>query len=117
MTSRIYTITIDCADPTRLAEFWSIVLGFSVTSAEADEVVVAPREGSGPTLLFIHVTDDKVVKNRIHLDLNPDNQEAEVQRLLELGATRRDIGQGRVGWVVLADPEGNEFCVLSPRRH
>ena len=78
-------------------------------------MTIAPPDGSGSALLFIRVPDAKVIKNRLHLDLNPDDQEAEVRRLLALGATRKDIGQGDAGWVVLADPEGNEFCVLTPR--
>ena len=115
MTSRIYTLTIDCANPVRLAEFWSAALGYSVTKGDEDEVTIASPDGSGSALLFIRVPDAKVVKNRLHLDLNPDDQEAEVRRLLAFGATRKDISQGEVGWAVLAAPEGNEFCVLTPR--
>jgi hypothetical protein len=69
--------------------------------------------GAGPKWLFITVPDDKVVKNRIHLDFRPDDQQAEVNRVLGLGARHVDIGQDEESWVVLADPEGNEFCILA----
>ena len=115
MSSKLHTVTIDCADPARLAQFWSAVLDYSVTHKNDEEVAIAPAGGGGPTLLFLRVPDSKTVKNRFHLDLNPNDQQAEVRRLLGLGASRADIGQGDVSWVVLADPEGNEFCVLTPR--
>jgi catechol 2,3-dioxygenase-like lactoylglutathione lyase family enzyme len=114
---QIHLITIDCSDPDRLAEFWAAALGFKITYRADDggEVAVEREDESGPALLFIRVPDLKVVKNRIHFDLNPDDQAAEVERLEGLGATPVDIGQGEVTWVVMADPEGNEFCVLTPR--
>lgn len=68
-----------------------------------------------PDILFVRVPDRKVVKNRLHFDLKPKDQHAEVDRIIGLGATHADIGQSDVSWVVLADPEGNEFCVLRPR--
>ncbi|CAN5793616.1 hypothetical protein BH24ACT5_BH24ACT5_18400 [soil metagenome] len=68
-----------------------------------------------PALLFALVPDAKAVKNRLHLDLRPDDRDTEVERLLRLGAQRTDVGQDNESWVVLADPEGNEFCVLSSR--
>jgi len=111
-------VCIDSHDPSRLAGFWQEALGWRRTEDEADEVVLEPPEGSPqdgvvPDLLFLRVPDDKAVKNRLHLDLRPADQEAEVARLEGLGARRVDIGQGPdVSWVVLADPEGNEFCVL-----
>jgi hypothetical protein len=83
-------------------------------SSSEDEVALARDEHSFPGLVFGLVPEAKGVKNRLHIDLNPDDQVAEVDRLLALGATRADIGQGDVPWVVLADPEGNEFCVLTP---
>ncbi len=94
-------------------------LGWRLTYQTNDEYVLEPPEGSpqdgvAPDLLFLNVSAVKTVKNRIHLDLRPNDQGAEVQRLLDLGATRVDIGQGDTSWVVLADPEGNEFCVLTP---
>jgi hypothetical protein len=118
MASKIYTVSIDCADPEGLARFWAQVLDYEVEIDEEDddEVALEPRaDGSGPVLLFLRVPETKAVKNRIHFDLDPDDQEAEVKRLLELGATTVDIGQRDVSWVVMADPEGIEFCVLTPR--
>ena len=115
MGSRIYSMTIDCADPDSLASFWEQVLDYRRTFDEDDEVVIEPRDGSGDALLFGKSPDEKKVKNRLHLDLNPTDQAAEVARVKELGATEVDIGQRDVSWVVLADPEGNEFCILTPR--
>jgi predicted enzyme related to lactoylglutathione lyase len=110
-------ITIDCSDPEGLAQFWADALDFKITFRADDggEVAVERDDESGPALLFIRVPDAKAVKNRIHFDLNPDDQAAEVERLKGLGATSVDIGQRNVNWVVMADPEGNEFCVLTPR--
>jgi predicted enzyme related to lactoylglutathione lyase len=115
MTSRIYTVTIDCADPARLARFWASVLDYRVEYEDDDEVAIEPSDGDGSALLFGKAPDVKRGKNRLHLDLNPDDQQAEVQRLLDLGASKIDIGQGETTWVVMADPEGNEFCVLTHR--
>ena len=117
MSISIQCIDIDARDPLALAGFWQEALGWRRTYESDDEVVLEPPEGSpqdgvAPDLLFIRVPDDKVVKNRLHLDLRPDDQAAEVARLLALGATHVDLGQGDVSWVVLADTEGNEFCVL-----
>jgi hypothetical protein len=78
-------------------------------------VDIAPGPDSFPGLAFLRVPGDKHVKNRLHVDPNPADQAAEVQRLQALGATRIDIGRGDAEWVVLADPEGNEFCVLAPQ--
>lgn len=73
------------------------------------------EEGVVPDLLFLRVPEDKASKNRLHLDLRPRDQAAEVARLEQLGAVRADVGQGAdVSWVVMSDPEGNEFCVLRP---
>ncbi len=75
----------------------------------------SPAVDVAPDILFVKVTDRKTTKNRLHFDLRPEDQAAQVHRLLDLGARRVDIGQGDdVSWVVLADPEGNEFCVLAP---
>jgi hypothetical protein len=118
MTLRIQNVSIDCLDPERLAEFWAKVLGWRVTSVETEEVVLEPpagsrEEGVVPDLVFLLVPDRHRTKNRVHLDLRPTDQAAEVQRLITLGATHADVGQSsEVTWVVLADPEGNEFCVL-----
>ncbi len=118
MTLRIQSVSIDARDPDALAVFWAAVLGWRRTYDEEDEIALEPPEGSGevgaaPELLFVKAPDDKVVKNRLHLDLRPDDRDAEVARVEALGARRVDIGQhDEVTWVVLADPEGNEFCVL-----
>ena len=115
---RIQCVVIDCAEPQELARFWAATL---VTFSSDAECALEPPEGSpetdvSPDLVFVRVPDEKVVKNRLHLDLRPDDQDAHVERLLALGATRAEIGQtGEEPWVVLADPEGNEFCVLAPR--
>jgi predicted enzyme related to lactoylglutathione lyase len=115
MTSKVYSVTIDCAEPRPLAEFWSKVLGYDIAFEDEDEVAIEPPGSDCAALLFGRVLEPKTVKNRIHLDLNPDDQDAEVRRLEQLGATRVDVGQRDVSWVVLADPEGNEFCVLTAR--
>ena len=118
MTLLIQCIDIDSADPDRLAAFWADALGWRRTHDTPDEVALEPPEhsihdGVAPDLLFLRVPDAKAGKNRLHLDLRPEDQTAEVARLESLGATRVDVGQGDdVGWVVMADPEGNEFCVL-----
>jgi Glyoxalase-like domain len=117
MTLRIQCLDIDCHDPATLARFWQQALGWRITYETDDEWVLEPPEGSpqdgvAPDLLFIKTPGEKSVKNRLHLDLRPDDQHADVERLLALSAQRVDIGQGERSWVVLADPEGNEFCVL-----
>jgi hypothetical protein len=81
-----------------------------------DEYEIRPEKDRMPGLLFVPVPEGKVVKNRLHLDFRPDDQEAEVARLLALGARHADVGQGEQPWVTLMDPEGNEFCVLGSRR-
>ena len=119
---RIQCLTIDCHDPKLLGEFWGEVLGWQVTHESDTEFVVEPPAGSplqnvAPDILFLKVPDKKVVKNRLHLDLRPDDRDAEVDRIKKLGAVNVEIGQSQdpnVTWVVLADPEGNEFCVLQP---
>jgi Glyoxalase-like domain len=118
---RIQCVVIDCADAHGLARFWAAALGWRVTFSSDAECALEPPEGSAeadvvPDLLFVKVPDEKVVKNRLHLDLRPADQAATVERLLDLGASHAEIGQtGEEPWVVLADPEGNEFCVLAPR--
>ncbi len=117
MPSEFYHLVIDCHDPRALARFWAAVLGQKILYESDDEVIVGAGEQAYPGLCFLPVPDVKTVKNRLHIDLNPDDQQAEVERLLALGARPADVGQGDgVGWVVLADPEGNEFCVLRPHR-
>ncbi|MGW5364987.1 VOC family protein [Actinopolymorpha pittospori] len=127
MASKFTELAIDCADPKSLARFWCSVLDYEVQE-EDDEVVtigspMAPEGKSRrgpvpPTLTFAHVPEGKAVKNRLHLDVNPTDREQadEVRRLLDLGARHADVGQtGDESWVCLADPEGNEFCVLASR--
>ncbi len=113
MALTVGMVAFDCRNPERLASFWCEVLGYQVVEAEEDGVSIGSADGSGWGIDFLVVPDDKVVKNRLHLDLRPDDQETEVRRVVALGATPVDVGQGDdVSWVVLADPEGNEFCIL-----
>ncbi len=116
MGSRWYTVVVDANDPAALARFWAAVLDYRILYEAPDEVDVGRDGDTYPGLVFVLVPEDKAVKNRLHIDLNPDHQDAEVDRLLGLGARRVDVGQGEdKTWVVLADPEGNEFCVLRAR--
>ena len=121
MAARLTEIVVDATDPGRLARFWGEVLewpvvdehdrGFSWISASGDHT-------ARPLIVFVPVPEAKSVKNRVHLDVNPsgNDQDAELERLFALGATRADVGQSDdVPWVVLADPEGNEFCLLRRR--
>ena len=107
-------IDIDCNDPERVGRFWAEVFGAELSGPE-DDMWWLTAAGSRPELLFCRVPEGKAVKNRVHLDLRPTDQDAEVRRLESLGARRVDIGQGDVTWVVMADVEGNEFCVLRAR--
>ena len=117
MPIRIQCLCIDTSDPAKIASFWQAALGWRRTFDEENEVVLEPPEGSpedgvAPDLLFLKVGEDKIIKNRLHLDLRPADQAAEVARLEALGASRIDVGQGDATWVVMADPDGNEFDVL-----
>ena len=127
MGSRLTEIAVDCHDPAAQAAFWAAVLGYHVVHSDDRWVEIAPWENEPsdladqvrrapavPTLVFLAVPEGKTVKNRLHLDVSPidRSQEAEVERLVGLGARHADVGQGEQSWVVLADPEGNEFCVL-----
>ncbi len=123
MPVRIAVVAIDAVDTSRVADFWAAALGWdSWPDPDGGGVGLAPAGtaeesgASGPSIDIVPVPERKTVKNRLHLDLRADGgtQAEEVARLLALGATRADVGQGEdVSWVVLADPEGNEFCVLS----
>lgn len=118
MTSELHAVTVDAADPRRLAEFWGAMLGYKVVYDSPEEVAIQKPDDSGPEVLFGKNPDTKSVKNRLHFDLSPSNQAAEVERALSLGAKHVDIGQAddpEATWTVLADPEGNEFCILRPR--
>lgn len=118
MSSRFTDLVVDCYEPERLAQFWGAVLAYEVTESSDDDVYIEGPEGSGPGLLFQKVPEPKRIKNRAHIDISPRDreQQEEVERILELGAKTVDIGQGEQTWVVMADPEGNEFCVLRTRR-
>jgi catechol 2,3-dioxygenase-like lactoylglutathione lyase family enzyme len=115
MTLRWQCLVVDCDDQERVARFWGEALGLPLHGPSPDGDWWLEPGGDSPDLLFLRVPEPKTVKNRLHLDLRPDDQGAEVARLESLGARRIDIGQGEVSWVVMADPEGNEFCVLAPR--
>ena len=118
MASRLRNVTVDCADALKLARFWAEVLGWNVYHDDDPEVLVAPEfppRRDGPTMLFIPVPEPRTVKNRMHVDIQPTDRtrDEEVERLLALGATlvedhRKADG---LGWMWLADPEGNDFCV------
>jgi Glyoxalase-like domain len=123
MASRFTEIVVDAHDTRGQAEFWSEVLGYRILDEEDNVVEIGTQELTAeevvrgpvpPTIVFVPVPEDKTVKNRLHIDVSPIDREPaeEVERLIALGARRVDIGQGEVRWTVLADPEGNEFCVL-----
>ena len=119
MASRFTELVIDSHDPEVLARFWAEVLGCSKTERGSDDDPYVSISGGGTPveLVFAPVPEGKQVKNRVHIDVNASDrdQAEEVERILALGARRIDVGQGEVPWVVLADPEGNEFCVLRSR--
>jgi catechol 2,3-dioxygenase-like lactoylglutathione lyase family enzyme len=117
----ISNLAVDCTEPRALAAWWAEALGWQIVEdpqadADDDEVGIAPADGSATNLLFLRVPEAKSVKNRLHLDVRPphgSDWETELARLLEIGARPVDVGQGpEVPWVVLVDPEGNEFCLL-----
>ena len=127
MGGRLTEIVVDCHDPGAQAAFWAAVLGYHVVRAERGQVEIAAWQREppdlaeqvrqapiAPSLVFVTVPEGKAVKNRLHLDIRPVDcsLDAEVERLLALGARRADVGQGTRPWAVLADPEGNEFCLL-----
>lgn len=128
MTSRFTELAVDCADPDRLADFWCAVLDYRVLDKHEGVVMIGPQPAPGdgdhsgpvpPVITFAQVPEGKAVKNRLHIDVSPSDrdQDAEVDRLIGLGARRTDVGQGADdSWVVLLDPEENEFCVLAGRR-
>jgi catechol 2,3-dioxygenase-like lactoylglutathione lyase family enzyme len=123
MANRITTVVVDCSEPAGLAEFYCAVLGWEVVDRTSEDWIEIgppgqPEKGPVPTLLFERVPDPTPGKNRLHLDVNATDrdQDAELQRLLDLGARPAQIGQtGEESWHVLADPEGNVFCLLQSR--
>jgi predicted enzyme related to lactoylglutathione lyase len=117
MASRIVSLPIDCADAELLAGFWAEVLGWKIVHRGYYGVSIGREADAAFQLDFRVVPDAKQVKNRLHLDINPTDrdQDAELARLRALGAVPVDVGQGDVSWHVLADPEGNEFCLCRAR--
>lgn len=131
MALRWYTVVIDCHDIAAQSRWWANVLDYRIVHEDENEVAIVPKHASDDPvaeedwqrqpqgLVFVPVPEGKTVKNRLHLDLAPhtaQDRDAEIERLLSLGAQRIDVGQGPdVTWTVMADPEGNEFCVLSSR--
>jgi predicted enzyme related to lactoylglutathione lyase len=114
--SKLWTVVVDAHDPAALARWWASVLDWTIFYEASDEVVITKDDKTFPGIVFVPVPEAKTVKNRLHIDLNPDaDRDAEIERLVGLGARKIDIGQGDVAWTVLADPEGNEFCVLRAR--
>ena len=113
MPLAIDCILIDCVDLDAMTAFWcqALDLDHVWTGPSGGHLLVA-TDGSGGRLGLMPSQSEKTAKNRVHFDLRPDDQQAEIQRLEGLGARRIDIGQTDVTWVVMADPEGNEFCVL-----
>jgi predicted enzyme related to lactoylglutathione lyase len=123
VTVSLHHLVIDAQDLSGLARFWAEVLHWKVLSEREREVVIGPDADAPVGICFMPTTEEKATKNRLHLDLNPGagataaDREAEIRRVIALGARRVDIGQtGDESWTVLADPEGNEFCVLRPKR-
>ena len=116
MSSKLAVIAIDAIRPRVVAEFWCAVLGWRIVDEDTGIISIAPQDKSWPSIDVIAVPEGKTVKNRLHFDLRADGVSTaeELERLLALGARRTDVGQGPdVSWVVLSDPEGNEFCLLS----
>jgi Glyoxalase-like domain len=108
---------VAASDPGTLGSWWREALGWVVVNDDPNEFEIRPAADRLPGLLFVPVPEQKAAKNRLHLDFRPDDRDTEVDRLLALGATRADVGQGEQTWTVLQDPEGNEFCILSSRVH
>ncbi len=119
MPVRLHHIVIDTHDLPGLAAFWTRALGWKILSEREREIVIGTDENAPVGICFMPVTDTKTVKNRLHLDITTgaDDRDAEIERLLGLGAQRVDVGQtGQESWTVLADPEGNEFCLIRPKQ-
>ena len=118
MPVRLHHIVVDARDLPALARFWTRALGWEILSERPNEIVIGTDENAMVGICFMPVAEPKAIKNRLHLDLtsSSEDREQEIERLLALGARRVDIGQtGTESWTVLADPEGNEFCVVRPK--
>jgi Glyoxalase-like domain len=109
-------VIVDAADPAALGRWWATALEWVVVDDDPEGFEIRPATDGVPGLMFLRVPEGKTLKNRLHLDFRPDDRDAAVARLVDLGARRADVGQGEQPWVVLRDPEGNEFCVLQSRR-
>ena len=109
-------VVVATRDPVALGRWWSEALRWVIVNDDPVVFEIQPEPDRLPGILFLAVDEAKQGQNRLHIDLRPDEQDAEVERLIGLGASRVDVGQGEVPWVVLADPEGNEFCVLEARQ-
>jgi hypothetical protein len=109
-------VVVAAQEPAALGRWWADALGWVVVNDSAEEFEIRPSADRLPGLVFLPVSEAKLGKNRLHLDFRPADQQAEVERFIRAGARRVDIGQGKPTWVVLADPEGNEFCVLAAPR-
>lgn len=117
---RIGNVTFDCENPARVAQFWGAALGYTVESFSDDFSQATHPEGARPNLLFIRVPEPRTVKNRVHLDVAADDREAEIARLIGLGATRGEthtVPEWNITWTVMQDPEGNELCVGQEGEH
>ncbi|GAA1653037.1 VOC family protein [Actinoplanes couchii] len=114
MTLNWEQVIVHAKDPAALGQWWAEALGWVVVYTSEHEFEIRPAPDRMPGLDFVRHDEPRQGKSRLHLDFRPDDQEAEVARLLAHGARRVDIGQGDAAWVVLADPEGNEFCILAP---
>ncbi len=109
-------VVVAALDPESLGRWWSEALKWTIVNDDPNEFEIQSQPDRLPGILFLQTREPKRFKNHLHLDFRPKDQEAEVERLIALGASRLDVGQGDVSWVVLADPEGNEFCVLQERQ-
>ncbi|MGW1962591.1 VOC family protein [Streptomyces sp. NPDC001935] len=116
-TGPIAAVVVDCVDPRAMARFWGEATDWTVREVADDHATLRSAQDVGPYLEFLRTPGVKTVSDRVHIDLLPypgDDKEAEVARLRTLGAFDLDVGQGDVPWTCLVDPEGHEFCVLSP---
>lgn len=105
-------MVVEADDPVSLGRWWAAALDWMIVNDDPNEFEIQEEPDRFPGIVFLQASEGKQAKNRLHLDFRPDDQASELGRFLDLGARRVDVGQGDVPWVVLADPEGNEFCIL-----